>query len=870
MISDLDELKKKLASNIADKSFVLDIRTAEQRLNNIAQYSALIPFASNQDATWDSFWLAGSTAQQLSDIYQNAALAEQRLPVQQTFLLALLQLLETPTQLLNTLPARHRALYYYDLLGFALRNSQPDSVVVNFELQRNTTGYLLPAGTALDAGQDSAGNTLSYLTDENLLITPQQLSLLCWTRQDTDGSWWVSTALDQASNISLPDEGIRLFSQTDNESAQQQQVSQSLLLATLTGDLRVENTLDTAATLALVGKSGDLDFQRDGTSAVFRLSAQTLQKARNAQPQAWTAPQLVLRSPTTQGGAAPDALTVAIDNCQETDYVSQDGAGHLDTFSYPFGAQPQLGSAFELTLPVAFSRTGGTLTIQPQWRDLPQQSFAQWYADYPEPPADNAAFKAQIVLVAPDGTEQQGDEQPLFSGEGTPQGEPLHVIIPADTSATAGYIARVVLSGADFNHAAWQQSPEGKNAPWTPQVSRIDTTFAASLSLSNSASSAVRLAVQDSGDTAPALYLGFSEVTPGETLSVYWSLNAPASLNLSWFYYSNQGEWVSLSSGVLDSTGGLSTSALWRAVLPEDSAAGSDFANFSADYYWIKAEPADGDAFAADTVPRLNAIFAGAMTATLDTTGTVDNSHYAQALPAGTISQLASPVTEISSVTQLLPSTGGQIQETQDALLQRAATRIAHRQRAISWGNMRSMLMDRYPQLYDVQFPDEQKLNHIPALTEQQLLAIPDSRYRDNDDALRPALSSARLAEMASWLQQYTSLWATPELLNPTYIDVTALYRVIFIAGISPDYGYRQLESWLQQRYMPWGDDQKQAVTPGNRVDYYQLLATLQQSPLVQRVVSLTLTRDGGEAQQQTISASDNEVLILNPVPDLG
>lgn len=57
--------------------------------------------------------------QALSDIYQHPERAEKMLPVQQAFLLALLHLLETPKALLNTVPARHRSLYYRDLLGFA-------------------------------------------------------------------------------------------------------------------------------------------------------------------------------------------------------------------------------------------------------------------------------------------------------------------------------------------------------------------------------------------------------------------------------------------------------------------------------------------------------------------------------------------------------------------------------------------------------------------------------------------------------------------------------------------------------------------------------------------------------------------------------
>ncbi|MHA0273208.1 hypothetical protein [Enterobacter ludwigii] len=578
-------MKNILDWGAAAADFALDPRIPVDRLESIADYSGLIPFASNQDANWNSFWLSEATAQDLANIYQDAALAERALPVQQTFLLALLQLLETPGLLLNTLPARHRSLYYRELLGLNPRGVQPDSVAVSFTLQGNTEGYLLPAGTALDGGQDNAGNALTYLTDDQLLITPQLLSVLCWTQQD-EGEWRCFKILDVENNITFPDDGIRLFSKGEHE----------------------------------------------------------------------------------------------------------------------------------IKMPV--------------------------------------------------------DKQ--------------------------------------------------------------------------------------------SIYLGFSDVAPGEMLSLYWSLDGASPLSLKWFYYNQLSQWTSLAAGVQDGTGGLSGSGLWRVVLPEDSAVGSDVVGFSESGYWLKA-----DVESAQEVAKLKGVFSGAVTATLETAGDIDDSHFAQPLPAGTLTQLTTPQVEISHVSQPLPSSGGRGRETETAFLQRIATRIAHRQRAISWGNMRSMLMDNYPELFDIQFPDVEKLSQIPALTIQTLLAIPDSRYRDNDDALRPTLSAVRLTAMADWLMQYTSLWAEPEVMNPVYIDVTVTYNVMFIDGIGPDYGYNQLERWLQQNYMPWGEDQQQAVTPGKQIDYYQLLATIQQLPLVQRVLSLTLKRPEEDAQdqQETIHAGEYEVLILIPNP---
>ncbi|WP_139282280.1 hypothetical protein [Serratia marcescens] len=599
-MSDLEQLKQRVGSGLTDQTFLLAPRTGKDLLELVAKYTAAVPFAGHAGADWKSFWLTGRTPQGLSDIYQRPELAEKKLPVQQAFLLALLHLLETPRALLNTVPARHRSLYYRDLLGFSPRGPQPDSVAVSFTLHKNASPYALPAGSLLDGGQDSAGNSITYQTDDSLLITGQQLQQLCWTAQ-VENTWKRYTVIDSATDVTLPAEGLRLFS------------------------------------------------------------------------------------------------------------------------------------------------------------DI---------------------------------------------GEGT--------------------------------------------------------------------------ATQEQ---APVLYLGFNGTSAQDTLSVYWSVRASSALDLAWCYY-NGTDWASLDAELQDETAGLSVSNLWRARLPADSQPGSPKNDGlqEAGYYWIKGtlnekKAVKDERAPAEAMPKLQAVLASAMTATLNVAQTVDDSHFAQPLPANTVSQLVTPVAAISGVRQPLPSVGGQPRETEAAMSQRAATRIAHRQRAITWNNMRSLLMEHYPEIFDVRFPDVDKLSHLPALEVQSLMVIPDGRYGDNDDAVRPALSDGRLTRMALWLAQYTSLWAAPTLKNPKYIDVTARYRVTFVAGIRPDYGYRQLAAQLQHDYLPWATDRRQAVTPGNQVDYYLLLATLQQSPLVQSVNALVLIHDvideTGKSTsvktQSTVTARDDEVLILCP-----
>lgn len=869
---DLDELKAKLADVVVENNFPLEERTPAQILDFLQRYTESIPFASDENSLWGDFWFNGITPQQLSDIYTGVTPADRNLPVQHTFLLLLLGLLETPKLLLNTVPDRHRTLYYQDLLGFDHGAIKPDTVAVSFNLKSNSKSWLLPVGTLLDAGQDAAGNTLTYQTDSDILLNHQQLVKLCWTKQDASGNWLLMTALDTDNNIELPEGGIRLFSTTQHVEGLQRELVLDSTLVGLNGDISVNvlsgsdvtrSSSEITPTVSLLGqKQTPLVFRATRASdseVLYRLPSSLLIKDWHQDAFAREGASLVLQYPAGKLAALPTSYQVTISQVQDIGYLPQSGHGFLDSVSYPFGSQPVLGDGFELALPSALIESGGTLTISPQWQNLPTENFALWYFRYTTPPADNTVFKASLYLVMPSGDRSLLAEQALFTGEGAPQMRPLTVTLPADLDASAGgYSIRVELSGSDFHHQEWANDPTGKNAPWTPQVSRIDTQFTQTVTLEQILG---RTELLRAGEvTEQAIYIGMSGVVAGDSVSIYWAMQSLSALTLSWYCYTSERAWQALDATLSDATQGLLFSGLWQAILPGNVAVGGD--GLSDEYYWLKGVVTS---ISSDTAPKVRNLFTNAMTATLNLSGEVDSSHFSQPLPVGTISQLVSPVVPISSVNQLLPSEGGKARETTVELFERTALRIATRHRAITWQDMRHMLLEQYPQVYDIHFLDVSKLLTIPALTVQELVIIPGSRVSDNDDMLRPALSQGRLDEMTKWLKTFTCPWANPKLTNPNYVDITARYQVTFLDGVNPTYGYQQLSDWLQQRYMPWGTDLQQAVALGNQIDYYQLLATIQQHPLVQNVLLLELVDAEGNTLEETIVAQENEVLILTP-----
>ncbi|WP_323837471.1 hypothetical protein [Photorhabdus africana] len=590
------ELENKLSAIVPDTVFKLDERSTLDILNWLKAYAKEIPFDQEKKQFWDSFYfIQENNPQQLADIYQNVNKADGLLPAHQAFVLAFLTLLETTNRLLNTFPARHRDLYYRELLGLKPKKAQADKVAIGITLNTDSTEFLVARGTLFDAGQDNAGNPLQYASDTDLLANQGKLTDLRWHRQ-VGNVLKSAILLSDSDNIEFPKNGIQLFSETSN-------------------DLEVQS--------------------------------------------------------------AP-------------------------------------------------------------------------------------------------------------------------------------------LNGSKANIS-----------------SSIHDTF----------------------------YLGFTNVLPGQTLSLYWQLAGIKSLALSWFYLNKSNSWSKLDKLVDDQTHNLFNRGIWRTLLPQDAA--NQAALMPTGRYWLKAEithqtdPQD--------YPRINGLLYNATTATLINTESVEQEHFINGLAADSIKQPVNTVVAVSNVTQPWASWDGHPQETEQAFLTRLPARLSHRNRALSWGNIVTLLKEQFVSLFDVKYPSASELTKIPAPEKQQLIVIPDSRYKDNDDALRPTLNPARLAEMVEWIKQLSSPWATLEISNPTYVDVNVNYQVTFTAGVNPDYGYHQLQQQLSRKYMPWGENTAVGVTTGNRIDYYQLFATIQQSSLVERVTDLSLTianRVAG-AVGKSIEAADNEVLIL-------
>lgn len=911
-MADISHLTNKLAPFGASERFRLDGRSDEHVLQQLKDYASLIPFDASH--SWaDVLFTAGLTPASLAEIFGQPNKADGELGPQQAFILAFMQMLKTPRALLNALPYAHREMYYRDLLGLTEAPARADSVALGFALATSARECFLSAGTLFDAGEID-GVKLRYALDHSLLVNPGVWTDLRWKIPGDGSAALTCIAFDQTQGEWNAD-GMRLF---DPQATQTPMFEGRLVasgaLAAPAGKRTFKVTFEKAVDAKVVASA-----QVSSEDGWLPLSFSTLSSDQltmtwwlgDDQP-AIVAPDdldglsfdtAVLRLGNDSGAQVPAVtkLSLVVEGDSALAYGTDSGAAPLDGASYPFGTLPVTGAGFNLIAPDWCGQaTSATLTVTPRWVGLPEAGFATWYTGYDSAPESNSDFKVQALLMS--GVERVAlssspsdasntAPQSLFAGaaDASPVAAALTVAVPAELAALSEAASnptdwprwiRFELTGRDFGHQVYQKLAGSKtlNPPYTPQMNGVGVEW--KMEVTDFAQYVLTPFGYDGSPDAGSreasqacLYLGFTDGTPGETISLYWELDSPQAVEPEWHYLNQQNDWVSLADTLVDGTNGLGDSGIMSVILPHD--ASDSAAQMPPGRYWLRALVAkpmldlnEGqvvESAVADSAPKhepdyayvwLKGILANGMTASLQSPESVPASHFLAPLAAATIARPVEPVAELSPVVQPWPSSGGKAAETPAQFMSRSAERLFHRSRALTWHDMASLIKARFDNVFEVAVPPVDSITELPAPDPLSLLIVPVTERKDNDDPLRPRLSQSHLNAIQAYVQGMASTWARIAVVNPTYRDVRITYDISF--NVNPDYGYCQIQEQLERRYMPWMQGGQRGLTLGTTLDFYGMVAFIHAQPFVTEVVSMTLDGDW-----VSVHAAANEVLIL-------
>ncbi|HDS9725602.1 TPA: hypothetical protein QH957_002283 [Enterobacter bugandensis] len=891
-----------------EQKFILDNRDIEWQLDNFLRYCEKIPFQKNGISdNWKNIFLTkakGKSRDELITLYNDLALAKGDTLAHQAMLLAFFRLLELPQRLMNDFPAMHRSFYYRDLLGLKEREAKPDTAIIHFTLDDETEELFIPAGTELLGGQSENGDPLLYKTTEGLLANQARVA---WC-----GDYWLDensipllrTLFDEdTESAAWSSQGEKLFTRGEGETtavyggcavvspALLGESGQRTIAVTFESppDASEEETL--FADISAEGQWLSLKTVYSNNTWRFELGADqpAITAAQHLDNFNEACPVLRIRR---QGGKA---LKVTAVSMQFT------GATHIAMSTdetlcspqeevYPFGAEPTVGRSLHIMAPEwGGANTTVNITLTPRWLDLPDKSFSTWYAGYsgyPDSGKNDNVFTVQALWCSSSGTPTAiGSKSSLFksntSSDTAPSGEALKITLPAradnilppeesvDNPQAWPQWVQIRLEPQDFLHRQYlAQLPTATtqlNPPYTPVFGEllIETQVIDK--------APAQYALLPKGYTAdvdfngalekPQILIGLRGIKPAQMLNLYWRLWGNLSLDMAWDYLSHTGKWLSMATSLDDQTDSFFNSGAWRATLPDD--ASDSQPEMPPGYVWLRGIPGAAETGLTQAVnhefyPRLIKVITQAVPAVLANPQTAGEAHFNAPLPANSINDVADIFYGIERIEQPWPSEGGVAAENEDRFFARVAKRLRHRQRVVTRRDAEDLLLDEFPELYQVRWVKYDVNNH-----QTDFIVIPKNGREDNGDALRPLFSSARLTKMTEFVKRYASPWADIVISNPEYVDIHLELIIKFVPGIARAYGYEQVWQALCERYMPWVKNKDVALSVGEHLAFFDLFSAIQQHTLVENLEALTLRRDGSDASGD-IRLLANEVPILH------
>jgi hypothetical protein len=199
------------------------------------------------------------------------------------------------------------------------------------------------------------------------------------------------------------------------------------------------------------------------------------------------------------------------------------------------------------------------------------------------------------------------------------------------------------------------------------------------------------------------LFIGIEKTQPLQMVSMLFQFaegsagdedNDPPDIH--WSYLTNN-EWRPLKdeSLVSDGTAGFQTTGIIKIEIPPDATSNNTI--ITGGLYWLCASITTNS----NRIPMLIDVVTQAVLANFEDNNN-DQSHFDEALAAGSISKLSVAVAEVGKVVQPFASYDGKHREIGKEFYTRVSERLRHKARAITAWDYEHLVLDRFPSIYKV------------------------------------------------------------------------------------------------------------------------------------------------------------------------
>ncbi len=268
---------------------------------------------------------------------------------------------------------------------------------------------------------------------------------------------------------------------------------------------------------------------------------------------------------------------------------------------------------------------------------------------------------------------------------------------------------------------------------------------------------------------------------------------------VTWFYLRSN-RWHPLASSRVmgDTTSGFQRSGIVTLDIPEDIDAESTI--LPRGLFWLAVGV---NRRIRSLVSRLLVASAGGVEVVWQDRGNLRQVEVG--LPAGSIKEGRTRVPGLASVLQVGGTFGGRGAEDDDGLVTRTAERLRHRKRAVSAWDYERLVLDRFPELYQVKvLPHTDTRYHGPRPGSVLVVVVPRLDSQEGIGTLTPRFSGGDLIDIRDYLQSLSPGSARVYVQNPVYEQIQVRCTVKLARGTPPGLSLRTLGEILVEHLSPW------------------------------------------------------------------
>jgi hypothetical protein len=380
-------------------------------------------------------------------------------------------------------------------------------------------------------------------------------------------------------------------------------------------------------------------------------------------------------------------------------------------------------------------------------------------------------------------------------------------------------------------------------------------------------------------------YLGLENLAAGQSISLLFQVLEGSTDPLIskpdehvFFSYLSNNEWKAIRRNLVsDSTRQLIQSGLMEFAIPEDATTTNTV--LPSGYLWLRFSVEK----AVDAVCKLLAIYPQAASVLFRPSPLNAQSEAEAQLPANRITKLKEPLSAVKKIQQPYPSFGRRGHEKDSQFYTRVSEQLRHKSRAINIWDYERLVLEAFPELYQVKCLSHTKLVENPE-NEGELLyselapgyvtiiTIPDVQHRNDTNPLKPYTNADLLARVQEYLTERTSCHSKVIAANPLFEEVRMEFTVTLLPGYNDAAFYKTLlREEITEYLAPWAFGGNADIQFGGKIFKSALIDFVEELPYVDFLTDVKLYHKPGESAsesgdlEEVLASTARSILVSVP-----